>query len=145
MLLVGSPGEVVRYREKQPSIVKTVYCHIDVLCARSLHPMDEDGLADPCYAIRLEDKIILHTDPQEIKKSLDPLFLNRLIIPVDVECALDQSGKIVQQDKHQHPLPPVLLKMFDRDQNQQLARFEESLEDNAFGFVSRGFEAFSDG
>ena len=32
-----------------------VYCHVDVLAARNLPPADPDGLADPCYEVRVEE------------------------------------------------------------------------------------------
>lgn len=37
--------------------VRKVYCHVDLLAARELPAMDDDGLVDPSYSIQVKDQV----------------------------------------------------------------------------------------
>eukprot|EP00913_Durusdinium_trenchii_P020741 g19481.t1 len=43
--------------------LQEVYCHVDLLAARGLPACDEDGLADPCYEVRVEDMVLQLQEP----------------------------------------------------------------------------------
>ena len=36
--------------------MRKVYCHVDLLAARELPAMDDDGLVDPSYSIQVKDQ-----------------------------------------------------------------------------------------
>ena len=59
-----------------------VFCHVDVLAARSLPSSDPDSLADPCYEVRVEDQSFRLLNPA--RKTLNPSFLHRLLVPVQL-------------------------------------------------------------
>lgn len=37
--------------------MRKVYCHVDLLAARELPAMDDDGLVDPSYSIQVKDQV----------------------------------------------------------------------------------------
>eukprot|EP00930_Biecheleria_cincta_P066633 TRINITY_DN5283_c0_g3_i1.p1 TRINITY_DN5283_c0_g3~~TRINITY_DN5283_c0_g3_i1.p1 ORF type:complete len:2707 (+),score=404.80 TRINITY_DN5283_c0_g3_i1:200-8320(+) len=119
VLQKGSPGERVRYHlEPRPedrngnTVLRDVYCHVDILAARSLTEADEDGLADPCYQIRVEDKVFLN--PKNHTRSLDPTFLHRVVVgPIQFEVKNSDEDRLPQH--HHHPLPPIMVKLLDKD------------------------------
>eukprot|EP00928_Gymnodinium_smaydae_P062958 TRINITY_DN4667_c0_g2_i1.p1 TRINITY_DN4667_c0_g2~~TRINITY_DN4667_c0_g2_i1.p1 ORF type:complete len:2436 (-),score=509.81 TRINITY_DN4667_c0_g2_i1:272-7579(-) len=125
----GSLGAKSDAGKRNKDKVHTVYCHMDVLAARNLLPLDEDGLLDPCFAVRVEDRQLTNPNPTGGAKSLDPLFLERICIPFEIECDTRVVGgrKLLEPSK-EVPMPPVLFKMFDRDQNILLQKMESGLK-----------------
>jgi len=74
-----------------------VYCHVDMLAARSLPSDDEDSLADPCYEVRVEDRVFKLQDP--LRKTLNPTFLQRLLLgPINLPVDTD-DGDLGELDK----------------------------------------------
>eukprot|EP00929_Paragymnodinium_shiwhaense_P066234 TRINITY_DN33197_c0_g1_i1.p1 TRINITY_DN33197_c0_g1~~TRINITY_DN33197_c0_g1_i1.p1 ORF type:complete len:2741 (-),score=745.43 TRINITY_DN33197_c0_g1_i1:71-8293(-) len=133
-LYQGSTGDTVRWRMVHETLKKTVYCHVDVLAARSLQAMDEDGLADPAYSLRIEDKQY-NSDTEA--KSLDPMFMDRFVIPVVVEQETTVSGAAeLLPAEPAVPLPPVLMRMFDRDTNLLMEQAEKAMDGEQSGVTS---------
>jgi len=116
-------------------IYTTVYAHVDVLCCRSLQATDSDGLCDPCYTIQVGDKvfdsfedfnrILFHSEPAgwkdnmegleraiKVEKSLNPNFMHRFIIPLDVEA---ESTDTAIAEMEEVPLPPIIFTLKDKD------------------------------
>lgn len=99
---------------------KTLYCHIDVLAARTLKATDEDGLCDPCYTVRIGALEVKSWEAFEVAKTLEPTFNHRLVIPVEVEIGpgmLDSSGKLAepQDDDRKVQTPPIVFTLYDQD------------------------------
>ena len=48
----------LKFFKSAPSWIPTrkVYCHVDLLAARELPAMDDDGLVDPSYSIQVKDQ-----------------------------------------------------------------------------------------
>lgn len=67
----------------------------DVICARSLKATDEDGLCDPCYRIMVEDRILnsYENGMMNVAKSLNPYYMHRVKIPVQVPLPLNAAGE----------------------------------------------------
>eukprot|EP00927_Polykrikos_kofoidii_P046495 TRINITY_DN40721_c0_g1_i1.p1 TRINITY_DN40721_c0_g1~~TRINITY_DN40721_c0_g1_i1.p1 ORF type:complete len:1623 (-),score=320.68 TRINITY_DN40721_c0_g1_i1:52-4398(-) len=101
--------------------------------------MDEDGLADPCYAIRVEDVFV--TQPESMTKALDCLFSHRYVIPISREWCDKSQEKLL--DDPWVPLAPVLFKMIDKDQHLLLESIEQVTKSYKFApqFVTRGIDA----
>ena len=107
----ASRGTEVSVDRADPDSVRTVWCHLDVLAARDIPSTDPDGLCDPCYQVNVGDKLINVPDPKQgpvIMKSLNPNFMHRLIVPIEIE--FDERGK-----NPKHPLPPVVFELGDQD------------------------------
>lgn len=49
----GSLGIDVNYRKQSLKDIYTIYCHVDILCARNLPALDDNGLCDPCWTIKV--------------------------------------------------------------------------------------------
>jgi len=133
VVYVGSPGENVESTNKGDTKMRTAYCHLDVLTARSLPCMDPDGLCDPCFTVRLADKTVDFTT--EVPKSMNPTFMLRTVIPINVEAG-DGPGSPPTSEALPHdsfiPLPPILLTMWDRDiVGEGYGRFSQVIEQAA--------------
>ncbi|CAE8601380.1 unnamed protein product, partial [Polarella glacialis] len=113
-VLRGFTGQDVRWEPMKE--LKQVYCHVDVLAARELPAMDEDGLLDPCYRIAMYDKELLY--PASNLKSRSPSFMHRICIPFEVEvhCADEASRDGMTLMALDLPMPPVVLKICDSDE-----------------------------
>ncbi|OLQ03095.1 hypothetical protein AK812_SmicGene13976 [Symbiodinium microadriaticum] len=103
MVFEASLGEDIRYEAqirgaeaRAPSDCpgSQVYCHIDLLAARELPAMDEDGLVDPSYCIDVGDKGAL--------------------------VAAEAKGKVLLEMATPVPFPPLLVKILDRDERKVL-------------------------
>eukprot|EP00931_Biecheleriopsis_adriatica_P037995 TRINITY_DN21795_c0_g1_i1.p1 TRINITY_DN21795_c0_g1~~TRINITY_DN21795_c0_g1_i1.p1 ORF type:complete len:2548 (+),score=544.12 TRINITY_DN21795_c0_g1_i1:683-7645(+) len=116
-VLAASYGEDVDFEEQRPDRQTTVYCHLDVLAARELPAMDDDGLIDPSYQIEVKDQIVRY--PSGTMKSLSPSFMHRVCIPIKME--VEQHGvsnfPIMAPTV---PFPPIVLKILDRDDRKML-------------------------
>jgi len=125
---IGEPSELTR-GDVRPNLVRTVYCHIDVLAARELPAMDEDGLMDPSYSIHvLDQQLIL---PAGIHKTTSPTFMHRLVIPFQIECEEGPEGKLMVACTT--PMPPVIVKVLDYDKSSSV--FESSKFENVGSVV----------
>jgi len=121
---IGSPGTMVipRYSDSVIEEYK-IYCHIDVLVAKNLPSMDDDGLTDPCWRIQVEDREISCDD---VPKTLNPTYLQRLVIPLKFcipstkngETAITtRNGRRMLHDNLSVPLPAVRIEIRDKDTN----------------------------
>ncbi|CAD7959106.1 unnamed protein product [Amoebophrya sp. A25] len=125
-LRVGSLGTAVKFKRKASSDMYVVYCHVDVLCARDLPAMDENGLCDPTWIVQVQNKqqVSLQVPP-----SLNPTYVQRVVIPYEVyippvyghhgEVLRKRVGNVngflqLEADPN-NPLPPVRLIVRDRD------------------------------
>lgn len=105
--------------EIEKSDLTWCYCHLDVLTARSLWPMDENGLADPRYEIWCENRCHLVDGPAPA--SLNPTFNARLVVPFRVDIPVDDqihipSGMMLLPESGTSvPLPPVVFLLKDQD------------------------------
>lgn len=48
-----------------------VYCHVDLLAARELPAMDDDGLVDPSYSIEVKDQAGMVTNGWRLPKMME--------------------------------------------------------------------------
>eukprot|EP00434_Breviolum_minutum_P016542 symbB.v1.2.014582.t1/scaffold1069.1/size140053/6 len=110
-------GEDVRYEVQVPAQRKTVYCHVDLLAARELPAMDDDGLVDPSYSIEVKDQALLY--PSGIMKSLSPSFMHRIKIPIEMEVEPEPT-KGLPMMASAIPFPPIIVKILDRDERKVL-------------------------
>eukprot|EP00397_Hematodinium_sp_SG-2012_P000120 GEMP01000120.1.p1 GENE.GEMP01000120.1~~GEMP01000120.1.p1 ORF type:complete len:2655 (+),score=533.33 GEMP01000120.1:60-8024(+) len=122
MVRIGSPGNLVTPCYVSMGDVYTLYCHVDILAAKNLPAMDEDGLSDPCWRILVEEKTVECID---VPKTLDPVYLQRVVIPVKLVLPKKSNGqgpieekntRSILSEKLHVPLPPVYLKLLDRDE-----------------------------
>eukprot|EP00931_Biecheleriopsis_adriatica_P038040 TRINITY_DN21817_c0_g1_i1.p1 TRINITY_DN21817_c0_g1~~TRINITY_DN21817_c0_g1_i1.p1 ORF type:complete len:2760 (+),score=507.23 TRINITY_DN21817_c0_g1_i1:809-8281(+) len=129
MLNIGAPGELVRYRREVKR--KKVFCHVDILAARQLRAADEDGLAHPCYQIRVENQVLLNR--QQTLRSLDPTFMHRVVMGpfyIDAQasegyddvcehgtlrrlCRFEECVRLPKDPEI--PFPPILIRLLDED------------------------------
>jgi len=116
MLNVGSPGAPSDVSSAIQGQRQRIYCHIDVLAARDLPAMDDDGLSNPCYKIQVLDKTIWN--PGGESKSLSPSFMHRVVIPFEASVSIHPS----MNDCLTVPLPPVVCSLCDRDNMHVLGR-----------------------
>ena len=88
-----------------------VYCHVDVLAARSLPTADPDGLADPIFELQVENLVARSVEGEsaETRKTLNPTFLQRVVLG-PLQIAVDADGQLEAQQ-----LPPIVLRMLDKD------------------------------
>eukprot|EP00435_Cladocopium_sp_Y103_P015983 s341_g3.t4 len=96
-----------------------VYAHVDVLAARNLPASDADGLADPCYEVRIEEMTLKLEEPA--RRTLNPSFLHRLVLgplllPVD-----EGQGQLMSKDTMM--LPPILISVKDKDGSSEQSSF----------------------
>lgn len=92
--------------------LQEVYCHVDLLAARGLPACDEDGLADPCYEVRVEDMVLQLQEP--VRRTLNPTFLHRLRLgPLQLPVEMASPGKLSKQQSI--GLPPVMITISDKD------------------------------
>ena len=85
-----------------------VYCHVDILAARSLPTSDPDGLADPIFEVQVEHLVARSLD--ETRKTLNPTFLQRVVLgPLPI--AVDADGQLAAQQ-----IPPIVVRMLDKDE-----------------------------
>jgi hypothetical protein len=54
----ASLGYEVSYKRKDADDMYTIYCHVDILCARNLPAMDDNGLADPVWTLEVKNKTV---------------------------------------------------------------------------------------
>lgn len=124
MLNVGSMGEPTEAMRDLagPKPTRTVYCYVDVLAARELPAMDEDGLMDPSYRVRILDKEL--TQSGGMHKTTSPTFMHRLVIPFEVEV---QSGAVDSDHlvAASMPMPPVIVSILDYDQSNGMFQSEK--------------------
>ena len=104
-LAVGSPGATGDICSVPVGKLRRVYCHVDVLAARNLPAMDEDGLAECCYRVQMMGTTL--SMPGGSTKSLSPSFMHRVTIPFDAVV----SEHPTLPDCLTNPLPPVVFKM----------------------------------
>ncbi|CAE7242387.1 unnamed protein product [Symbiodinium sp. CCMP2592] len=93
-----------------------VYCHVDILAARSLRQADDDGLADPCFEVQVQNLCVRSkTDP--MRRTVNPTLLNRLVLgPLDLEVDVDDGPLGPSLCKEQEVcLPPILVRILDHD------------------------------
>jgi len=95
---VASQGDGVLSEEA--GVKYLLYCHVDVLCARNLVATDPNGLSDPVFSIQVGNKSYRSSE-MENTKTLNPTFMKRLCIPIEVSSEVER--------------PPVLVKLFDYD------------------------------
>eukprot|EP00929_Paragymnodinium_shiwhaense_P065053 TRINITY_DN32651_c0_g1_i3.p1 TRINITY_DN32651_c0_g1~~TRINITY_DN32651_c0_g1_i3.p1 ORF type:complete len:2361 (+),score=547.08 TRINITY_DN32651_c0_g1_i3:59-7141(+) len=103
----------VRYALRFAATQHKVYFHVDVLAGRDLLAgargwQHRDGLDHPYFKLRVEDKCVEHHE--DISKSLNPTFLQRLVVPVELDVP-KQAG-----DDEGLPPPPIVFQLFDRSQ-----------------------------
>eukprot|EP00916_Digyalum_oweni_P009599 GHVL01016184.1.p1 GENE.GHVL01016184.1~~GHVL01016184.1.p1 ORF type:complete len:2251 (+),score=411.05 GHVL01016184.1:38-6790(+) len=130
----GSPGFLVQFEREAPALLETVYLHVDLLQARNLPSMDDDGALNPHFDIFVEDRVIKSTllPKKELPKSLNPTYLRRMVVPVQLYMPPKSgSGYDDKRSKRQTlhstclpsnddialPLPPVFISIKDRDKN----------------------------
>jgi len=78
--------------------MRRLYCHIDILCARSM-PSDSNGMCRPRYELRVAGEVVSCRDV-DLKKGVDVLWMHRIVVPMEVA----DDGQ---------PLPPVMLRVYD--------------------------------
>uniref|UniRef100_A0A7S1AHT7 C2 domain-containing protein n=1 Tax=Noctiluca scintillans TaxID=2966 RepID=A0A7S1AHT7_NOCSC len=112
-----------QFLAQSPEAMCECYCHIDVLTARSLEAMDDNGLADPRYEVWCEDRAYLMNG--DAPASLNPTFNDRLVIPFKVELEpkmRDPSG--LDKLPQPIPLPPVVFVLLDKDEEKYTTKFQ---------------------
>jgi len=95
-----------------------VYCHVDILAARSLQAADDDGLADPFFEVQVENCRIRSDSAQsEARRTLNPTFLQRVVLgPIELCANVEDTdgGRILAQDQ-KLSLPPIVVRVLDKD------------------------------
>ncbi|CAK9066164.1 unnamed protein product [Durusdinium trenchii] len=113
----ASSGEEVRFEVQKKELMKTVFCHVDLLAARELPAMDDDGLVDPSYSIEVKDQTLLYLSG--IMKSLSPSFMHRIRIPIQMEVEPEPTVGLPMMASAV-PFPPIIVKILDRDERKVL-------------------------
>ncbi|CAJ1412444.1 unnamed protein product, partial [Effrenium voratum] len=110
-------GEDVRCQLQRPERKRTVWLHMDLLQARELPAMDDDGLVDPSYKLEVKDQTVLF--PSGIMKSLSPSFMHRVCIPIEMEVEPEPTANLPLMGSFV-PFPPLIVRILDRDERKVL-------------------------
>ncbi|CAJ1433125.1 unnamed protein product, partial [Effrenium voratum] len=113
----ASMGEDVRCQLQRPERKRTVWLHMDLLQARELPAMDDDGLVDPSYKLEVKDQTVLF--PSGIMKSLSPSFMHRVCIPIEMEVEPEPTANLPLMGSFV-PFPPLIVRILDRDERKVL-------------------------
>jgi len=91
---------------------KTVYCYVDLLAARDLPAMDQDGLMDPSYTVRVLDRELVL--PAGTQKTTSPTWMHRLVLPFEMEVENGPSPDSCLVASRS-PMPPIVVLINDYD------------------------------
>eukprot|EP00917_Polyrhabdina_sp_WS-2016_P027398 GHVP01058499.1.p1 GENE.GHVP01058499.1~~GHVP01058499.1.p1 ORF type:complete len:2632 (+),score=491.44 GHVP01058499.1:40-7935(+) len=120
---------------KNIPFMQRVYCHADILAARSLPAMDDDALLNPYWELYVEDKVVkfmpehqIEPDLSNLPSSKNPSFLQRTVVPLDLYLppSVDKltekgdGGEIFDRWLEPEtylacPPPPILIRIYDVD------------------------------